>query len=65
MKIIDLVVRSLLILGGLNWGLIGLFNINLVSVLFGDMTAFSRIFYIIVGVAAFYSIYRAYIQHVR
>lgn len=40
------------IMGALNWGLIGIFNFNLVSFIFGDMTLISRIIYTLVGVAA-------------
>lgn len=40
------------IIGALNWGLIGIFNFNLVSFIFGDMTLISRIIYTLVGVAA-------------
>ena len=43
---------TLLIIGGLNWGLIGLFNYNLVDAIFGNATWLTRIVYIIVGVAA-------------
>lgn len=43
-----------LIVGGLNWGLIGLFNFNLVAGIFGDMSLLSRLIYIIVGVSAAY-----------
>lgn len=42
----------LLVIGGLNWGLVGLFNFNLVSVLFGDMSILSRIVYVLVGISA-------------
>lgn len=45
----------LLIVGGVNWGLVGLFNIDLVATLFGDMTALSRIVYVLVGIAALIS----------
>ncbi|KMT21056.1 DUF378 domain-containing protein [Clostridium cylindrosporum] len=47
----------LTIIGGLNWGLIGLFNFNLVSFLFGDNTLLSRIVYILVGIGALILIY--------
>jgi uncharacterized membrane protein YuzA (DUF378 family) len=47
----------LLIIGGINWGLIGLFGFNLVGAIFGEMSALSRIIYIVVGLAALYSIY--------
>lgn len=42
---------ALLIIGGLNWGLIGLINFNLVSFCFGD-TIISKIIYILVGASA-------------
>lgn len=42
----------LLAIGGLNWGLVGLFNFNLVSALFGDMSILSRIVYTLVGISA-------------
>lgn len=42
----------LLIIGGLNWALVGLFNFDLVAALFGDMSTLSRIVYVLVGVAA-------------
>ena len=42
----------LLTIGGLNWGLVGLFNFNLVSALFGDMSILSRIVYVLVGISA-------------
>ena len=41
----------MVLLGAINWGLIGIFNFNLISLLFGDMTVLSRIFYITVGVS--------------
>lgn len=40
------------IIGGINWGLIGLFDFNLVDTLFGTMSILSRIIYIIVGVCS-------------
>lgn len=42
----------LLIIGGINWGLVGLFGFNLVSSIFGAMSILTRIIYIIVGAAA-------------
>ncbi len=54
---LDWIALILLIIGGLNWGLVGLFGFNLVTVIFGYMTLISRIVYIVVGLAALYSIY--------
>jgi uncharacterized protein len=42
----------LLIVGGLNWALVGLFNFDLVAALFGEMTTASRAVYVLVGIAA-------------
>jgi hypothetical protein len=44
----------LLIVGGLNWGLVGAFNFNLVSALLGDMSMISRAVYVLVGLSAIY-----------
>ena len=40
------------LIGSLNWGLVGLFDFNLVSFLFGDMTLLSRVIYSLVGISA-------------
>jgi len=45
---------AVLVIGGVNWGLVGAFNINLVSLLFGDMTILSRTIYGLVGLSALY-----------
>ena len=42
----------LTIIGGLNWGLVGLLNFDLVSFIFGNMSVLSRIIYILVGLSA-------------
>jgi uncharacterized protein len=54
MKTIDVITFVLVIIGALNWGLIGLFNFNLVAAIFGPMTAISRLIYILVGISAIY-----------
>lgn len=48
---------ALVLTGALNWGLIGLFDFNLVSALFGDMTILTRIIYSLVGVSAIASMF--------
>ena len=60
MNAIDWIAMTLLIIGGVNWGLIGLFEFNLVATLFGDMTPISRLVYVLVGLSALYSIYTAF-----
>jgi hypothetical protein len=54
MKALDIIVAVLLVIGGLNWGLVGLFSFDLVKTIFGDMTALSRLVYILVGLSAVY-----------
>ena len=55
MKLIDVIAAVLLVIGGLNWGLWGLFEFDLVSTLFGGSTdVASRFVYILVGAAAIY-----------
>lgn len=54
MKTLDVVAAVLLVIGGLNWGLIGLFNFNLVTMLFGSLPALESIVYVVVGLAAVY-----------
>lgn len=51
---IDWIALILVIVGGLNWGLVGLFNFNLVTTIFGDMTAISKIVFVLVGISAVY-----------
>lgn len=51
---VDLLALVLVVVGGLNWGLVGLFNFDLVAMLFGDMSALSRIVYGLVGLSAVY-----------
>lgn len=50
------VALVLLIIGGLNWALVGLFNLDFVAALFGRMTLPSRAVYIAVGVAALFGL---------
>ena len=56
MKIIDKIVLILIVIGAINWGLIGFFNFNLVSTIFGNMSLISRIIYILVGVSGLWGI---------
>lgn len=59
MSAIDWIAMALLIIGGINWGLIGLFEFDLVATLFGDMSQISRLVYVVVGLSALYCIYTA------
>ena len=56
MKIIDTIALVLIIIGAINWGLVGLFNFNLVDTIFGAMSIISRIIYILVGISGLWGI---------
>ncbi len=57
---IDWIAMILLIVGGINWGLVGLAQFDLVAAIFGGQESMlSRIVYVLVGLAALYSIYTA------
>lgn len=56
MKWLDYILLALAIIGCINWGLIGFFQFNLVSFLFGDATWLSRIIYAVVGLCGLYAI---------
>lgn len=54
MRPVDVVAAILLVVGGLNWGLVGLFDFDLVAAIFGAGSVFARIVYTLVGLAAVY-----------
>jgi uncharacterized membrane protein YuzA (DUF378 family) len=51
---LDWVALVLVIIGGLNWGLVGVFNIDVIAEVFGMMTTISQIVYVLVGLSAIY-----------
>ncbi|MES2316076.1 MAG: DUF378 domain-containing protein [Pseudomonadota bacterium] len=59
MNALDWIAMVLMIIGGVNWGLVGLINYDVVAALFGTQSPFSRVIYVLVGLAALYSIYTA------
>ena len=56
MKTLDYILLTLVIIGAINWGLIGFFDFNLVSGIFGDATAFTRVIYALGGLSGLYMI---------
>lgn len=56
MKILDYTILTLVIVGAVNWGLIGFFDFDLVSTLFGQMSLLTRIIYAAVGIGGLYAI---------
>lgn len=55
MNTIYKIALVLVIIGALNWGLVGLFDVNLVSLIFGNDTLLSNIIYVLVGIAGIVS----------
>lgn len=56
LKALDVIALILIIVGGLNWGLVGAFKFDLVAAIFGEMSAVARIVYILVGLSAIYTL---------
>lgn len=56
MKVIDKIALILIIIGAINWGLVGIFNFNLVEAIFGGISAITRIIYILVGISGLWGI---------
>lgn len=56
MKVVDKIALVLIIIGAINWGLIGIFNFNLVDSIFGTMSIISRIIYALVGISGLWGI---------
>ena len=63
MKFLKYLAYLLVIVGALNWGLYGLFGLDLVAFLFGEMTLLSRIVYILVGASALFALIMAYMDY--
>ncbi len=56
MRTLEIIAITLIIVGALNWGMIGLFDFNLVSTIFGGESLFTKVVYIFVGIAGLLSI---------
>ncbi len=54
---LDWIALILMIVGGLNWGLVGAFGFDLVAAIFGAMSLIAKIIYILVGLSAIYYIF--------
>ena len=55
-KGLDYTILTIAIIGAINWGLVGFFKLDLVALLFGDMSLMSRIIYAVVGLCGLYLI---------
>lgn len=56
MKALNVIALALVIIGAINWLLIGLFQFNLVDAIFGELSILSRIIYTLVGIAGLWSL---------
>ena len=56
MKALDKIALALIIIGAINWGLIGFFKFDLVATIFGEMSVLSRIIYALVGISGLWGI---------
>lgn len=54
MKSLGILTATLIVIGGLNWGLVGFLKFDLVATVFGDMTMLARLVYALVGLSAIY-----------
>ena len=52
--ILDYILLAIVIIGALNWGLVGLFRFDLIAFIFGTMSWVSRIIYVLVGISGIY-----------
>lgn len=65
MNALDYIVWILVAIGGLNWGLVGAFDYNLVDSVFGVGSTSAKVIYVLVGVAAIYSILSVLVKSVK
>ena len=56
MRTLDVIVAVLLVVGGLNWGLVGLFDFDLFETLFSSIPVIQKTVYVLVGLSAIYQI---------
>jgi hypothetical protein len=57
METVELIALILVLVGGVNWGLVGILDLDLVAAIFGKMTVLSKLVYSLVGLSALYLTY--------
>ena len=66
MKTLNIIALTLVIIGALNWGLIGIMNFNLVDSIFGIASIWSRTIYVLVGLARLYCLsFYGYLNRIK
>lgn len=63
MKVIDKVALALIIIGAINWGLVGFFEFNLVDAIFGSLSFLTKAIYILVGISGLWGIKLLFNDH--
>ena len=63
MKIVDKIALALVVIGAINWGLIGILNFNLVDAIFGTMSVISRIIYALVGISGLWALRLLFVDY--
>ena len=58
MKTLDVIAAILLVIGGINWFIVGVLDVDLVKLLFGTLPIIQRMIYVLVGLAAFFQIFQ-------
>ncbi len=58
MKALGIITIALIVIGGLNWGLVGFLKFDLVAAVFGEMSSVARLVYALVGISAIYQLLR-------
>lgn len=57
MNVVDWLALALVTIGAINWGLVGIWNFNIVEFITGTMTILAKAIYILVGMSGIYSLY--------
>lgn len=65
MKIANIIAWILLVIGGINWLIIGIFSVNVVGLLVGEITILMRIVYILVGISALWILFSPFFEKGR
>ncbi|GAB4353383.1 MAG: hypothetical protein Kow0099_37640 [Candidatus Abyssubacteria bacterium] len=65
MKKMDIVMFALVVFGAINWGLLGIFDFNLVTAIFGGFTYLVRIVYTLIGIAGLYELFQIRVYYHR
>jgi len=61
-KPLDMLTMILVIVGGLNWGLVGALEMDLVAMIFGAGSILAKVVYVVVGLSALYMLYYAFVK---